>query len=576
VSDVVGVIDSLQMKREFVSDSGAQELRKVAVSEIDVKQGRGRVGRQAPGFYIAVSHEDEYENLRPAPLPVTHTGALSGLILQAALADLDIHNFPFVAAPDWARVERDRLLLQRLGALDESFRITELGSKLAALPIEPRSAVALLKGKELGVAPAVAVAVSVLEAGEYFLLPHRTTEKWVVSEAIASILKKAWTAEWVTQQPFEEAGVSDLLFPWLVEIEGSKFGSSFEVDVTHAEFPYRRDPWRWIASVIRSDWANQSGSDFVAAVYAYQMYVAAASKLGGDSSRHSWRKLIKYNRHLAQWCDENFLHYKGLQRVAETFRDLSHRWGEGLDGAFYSAEELLSRKSDPSRLSKALLAGYFDQFGVLLAQGRNLFRGLEESFVISHSSACPQRWPLVLAGRVRATNIGQFDSTVMQRYTEMCAPIELSWLEEITPQHIEWEYAGPANYHRDKDSVRCERVTRFRGVVVRREEVVVGEPELSTPVFVRWLLLNRELLPEAVQEILQRNDSILANVRGIDQHLELGVEAFESGQSYNDWLVEKLSGRASCKVIRNDSSLLLLPARDLLTKTLRALALRKS
>jgi hypothetical protein len=306
------------------------------------------------------------------------------------------------------------------------------------------------------------------------------------------------------------------------------------------------------------------------------MYVAAASKLGGDSSRHSWRKLIKYNRHLAQWCDENFLHYKGLQRVAETFRDLSHRWGEGLDGAFYSAEELLSRKSDPSRLSKALLAGYFDQFGVLLAQGRNLFRGLEESFVISHSSACPQRWPLVLAGRVRATNIGQFDSTVMQRYTEMCAPIELSWLEEITPQHIEWEYAGPANYHRDKDSVRCERVTRFRGVVVRREEVVVGEPELSTPVFVRWLLLNRELLPEAVQEILQRNDSILANVRGIDQHLELGVEAFESGQSYNDWLVEKLSGRASCKVIRNDSSLLLLPARDLLTKTLRALALRKS
>jgi HrpA-like RNA helicase len=576
VSGLIGVVDSLQIKREVVSDTGARELRKISISKIDAKQGCGRVGREARGFYIAVSHDDEFENLLPAPIPVTHTGALSGLILQAALVGLDIDKFPFVTPPDWARLERDRLSLQRLGALDQSFQITELGRKLATLPLEPRSAAALLKGQELGIAPAVAVAVSALEAGEFFFLPHHTATMWIVSESIAAILKDTWGAENLSHPPLKESTTLELEVPWLTEIEESKFGRSFEVDVAHPDFPHKRDPWRWVASAVRAHWARGSGSDFIAAVHAYQMYMHAASQLGNGEGRKSWRKMIQHNKHLAQWSSENLLHYKALQRVAETLRDLHHRWPGGLEGVFYSSEELLPKKGDINRLSKALLAGYFDQFGALSGQRPNSFHGLGAPFMISDTSACSQRAPLVLTGRVRAINTGQFGSTHMHHFTEMCAPIEVSWLQEIAPQHVTYEYAGAITYHRDKDSVRCGRITSFRGVPIKREEVVVAEPELATPVFVRWMLLNRELLPESLQQILNRNDAILTYVAGINRHLGLGIEIFESGQSYQDWLARQVAGCASCNALRSSASKLLLPAQSLVDQALRGIAARKS
>jgi len=116
-----------------------QRLPIEPISQASAAQRSGRSGRTAPGVCIRLYSEDDF-NARPRYTdPEILRTNLGAVILQMAALGLgDIEAFGFLDPPD-ARSIRDGIgLLQELGAFDATGAITDVGRRLARLPLDPR------------------------------------------------------------------------------------------------------------------------------------------------------------------------------------------------------------------------------------------------------------------------------------------------------------------------------------------------------------------------------------------------------------------------------------------------------
>jgi ATP-dependent helicase HrpA len=116
-----------------------QRLPIEPISQASAAQRAGRSGRTAPGVCIRLYSEADFESRPRYTDPEILRTNLAAVILQMAALGLgDIQNFPFLDPPD-ARSIRDGVqLLRELGAFDGEGVITELGRRLAKLPLDPR------------------------------------------------------------------------------------------------------------------------------------------------------------------------------------------------------------------------------------------------------------------------------------------------------------------------------------------------------------------------------------------------------------------------------------------------------
>ncbi|MEY4989869.1 MAG: hypothetical protein RIS08_95 [Actinomycetota bacterium] len=127
-----------------------QRLPIEAISKASANQRAGRAGRTSPGVVIRLYSEEDYNSRSEFTDPEILRTNLASVILQAAaLGITDISQFPFLQPPD-SRGVRDGLgLLVELGAIDNPKQVvlTEVGKKLARIPIEPRFARMLLEAQ---------------------------------------------------------------------------------------------------------------------------------------------------------------------------------------------------------------------------------------------------------------------------------------------------------------------------------------------------------------------------------------------------------------------------------------------
>src|SRR6478735_1614334 len=116
-----------------------QRLPIEPISQASAAQRAGRSGRTAPGICIRLYSEDDFESRPRYTDPEILRTNLAAVILQMAALKLgDIEDFPFLDPPD-ARSIRDGVqLLQELGAFDAGGALTEVGQRLARLPLDPR------------------------------------------------------------------------------------------------------------------------------------------------------------------------------------------------------------------------------------------------------------------------------------------------------------------------------------------------------------------------------------------------------------------------------------------------------
>jgi ATP-dependent helicase HrpB len=89
--------------------------------------------------------------------------------------------------PRAGQVSQARVLLTRLGALDEQGALTEIGRQIASLPLHPRLALMLLRGREQGDGPLACQLAALLQNRD--LLGGRSGEKSVDIEDRLEILR---------------------------------------------------------------------------------------------------------------------------------------------------------------------------------------------------------------------------------------------------------------------------------------------------------------------------------------------------------------------------------------------------
>lgn len=140
-----------------------QRLPVEPVSQASADQRKGRCGRVAEGVCIRLYGEEDFL-ARPAftDPEIQRTNLASVILSMLSLRLGDIEAFPFVDAPDPRFIKDGFRLLFELGAVDERQRLSDIGRRLARLPIDPRLARMVLAGAENGALRDVLIVVSAL------------------------------------------------------------------------------------------------------------------------------------------------------------------------------------------------------------------------------------------------------------------------------------------------------------------------------------------------------------------------------------------------------------------------------
>jgi ATP-dependent helicase HrpA len=136
-----------------------------AVSRASADQRKGRCGRIGEGVCVRLYAEDDF-NARPEFTdPEIVRSNLASVVLQMyALGLGEVDRFPFMDPPGRAMVRDGYKTLRELGALDDEHRLTDLGRRLARLPVDPRVGRMILAAEQEGCLTDVLVIASALSA----------------------------------------------------------------------------------------------------------------------------------------------------------------------------------------------------------------------------------------------------------------------------------------------------------------------------------------------------------------------------------------------------------------------------
>src|ERR1700744_4887260 len=116
-----------------------QRLPIEPISQASAAQRAGRSGRVAPGVCIRLYSEEDFAARPRFTDPEILRTNLAAVILQMAALQLgEVENFGFLDPPDPRSIRDGVQLLQELGAFDQHGAITDLGRRLARLPVDPR------------------------------------------------------------------------------------------------------------------------------------------------------------------------------------------------------------------------------------------------------------------------------------------------------------------------------------------------------------------------------------------------------------------------------------------------------
>ena len=131
--------------------TGISRLESVRIARSSAEQRAGRAGRLEPGICLRLYSEDMLSRQPATPQPEILRADLTSLAMELAQwgcqSAADLHWLDLPPAP---ALQQAHTLLLGLGAMDEGGRLTEMGSAIQKLGVEPRHAAMLLLAKKHG------------------------------------------------------------------------------------------------------------------------------------------------------------------------------------------------------------------------------------------------------------------------------------------------------------------------------------------------------------------------------------------------------------------------------------------
>jgi ATP-dependent helicase HrpB len=152
IEGVTVVVDSGLMRRPlFFPGTGLTRLQTQPVSRASADQRRGRAGRTGPGVCYRIWSEHVHKGLVPFSRPEIVEQDLTGVALELALWGVrDPGDLKWLDPPPAGAFDQAKDLLNRLGCLDDSGRITAHGKTVAGSGIHPRLAHMILEADRSG------------------------------------------------------------------------------------------------------------------------------------------------------------------------------------------------------------------------------------------------------------------------------------------------------------------------------------------------------------------------------------------------------------------------------------------
>lgn len=159
------VVDSgLERAPVFDPPSGMTRLVTRRISQASANQRRGRAGRNEAGICVRLWREDDTSRMAAHSPPEILSADLAGLALELSGWGIsEPRKLRWLDGPPKAAFAQARDLLTDLGALDISGHITSTGREMLALPVHPRLAHMLLKGRARQHGPLAALIAAILE-----------------------------------------------------------------------------------------------------------------------------------------------------------------------------------------------------------------------------------------------------------------------------------------------------------------------------------------------------------------------------------------------------------------------------
>jgi ATP-dependent helicase HrpB len=145
------------------ASAGLTRLTTLRISRAAAEQRTGRAGREAPGVAIRLWSTALHRGLAAHDRPEILEAELSGLVLDCAAWGAAPADLPFLDPPPQGTLAAATALLIELGALDPRGRITDAGSRMAALGAHPRLTAMMLAARTPGEAALAADLAALLE-----------------------------------------------------------------------------------------------------------------------------------------------------------------------------------------------------------------------------------------------------------------------------------------------------------------------------------------------------------------------------------------------------------------------------
>ncbi|KAJ3770293.1 P-loop containing nucleoside triphosphate hydrolase protein [Lentinula raphanica] len=152
------------------------------ITQSSAMQRAGRAGREGAGHCFRLYTEDAFKAMPLSAEPEIMRCSLSSSLLQLKCIGQDLETLELMDQPAEESMKSSLIVLYLLGALNLQKEITALGRQMAAFPLEPIYARAIIASKEYSCTQEVLDIVSILSASSK-LFVESSEQREAVSEA---------------------------------------------------------------------------------------------------------------------------------------------------------------------------------------------------------------------------------------------------------------------------------------------------------------------------------------------------------------------------------------------------------
>jgi ATP-dependent helicase HrpB len=196
--------------------SGFQTLKTARISKSSAMQRAGRAGRTQAGRVLRLYTKQDFLSRPEYDMPEIKRADLAetALLLHGS-GVRDIRSVDWLESPATSAIEAAETLLFKLGAIEGTGLLTDIGAQMLRFPLHPRLSRLIVEGQKLGIEESCALLAALLserdirlEVRAQLANPHAVPQKHHSGKSdLLELLERYWEAE---NERFEPSKVSSL------------------------------------------------------------------------------------------------------------------------------------------------------------------------------------------------------------------------------------------------------------------------------------------------------------------------------------------------------------------------------